>query len=366
MRRVPGHMQQFPRAGASSLIWLRFLAFPLILVGGLVAAGAFLAGLVVALAYPNLPSLEVLTDISRNPLARFTPRGPDRRFGEDAAPYFDQEVPSSSSTRFSPPRTSVSTSTQGSTTSAWRGRPTPTYQGGRLQGASTITMQVARNFSSPRKTLTRKPTGLLAFKIETTWKARSPSSTSTIYLGQRAYGFAAAAQSLRQIRANCRWPRWRCWQACPGAGRLQPCCYPQRAHSAAVRAAAHEGIGHITDTAADPPSRPCTAREVDESAAYTRISGRNVRQAVLSVPPCLHQCFRVYTTIRRPTRKPPTSGARACAPTTAARLPRPEAFVQLPPAATEDDPRKLAAHPDFDDLKVALVLAASAKESSSP
>ena len=32
MRRVPGHMQHFPRAGVSSLIWLRFLTFPLILL----------------------------------------------------------------------------------------------------------------------------------------------------------------------------------------------------------------------------------------------------------------------------------------------------------------------------------------------
>src|SRR6188508_2493997 len=76
MRRVPGHMQHFPRAGASSLIWLRFLAFPLILLGGLVAAGTFLAGLVVALAYPNLPSLEVLTDYQpKIPMRVYTAEG---------------------------------------------------------------------------------------------------------------------------------------------------------------------------------------------------------------------------------------------------------------------------------------------------
>src|SRR5258707_7065454 len=76
MRRVPGHMQHFPRAGASSLIWLRFLAFPLILFGGLAAAGMFLAGLVVALAYPNLPSLEVLTDYQpKIPMRGYTPEG---------------------------------------------------------------------------------------------------------------------------------------------------------------------------------------------------------------------------------------------------------------------------------------------------
>ncbi len=70
--------------------------------------------------------------------------------------------------------------------------------GGVRQGASTITMQVARNFFlSKEKTLTRKFNEmLLAFKIE----ASLPKDQilelyiNQIYLGQRAYGFAAAAQ----------------------------------------------------------------------------------------------------------------------------------------------------------------------------
>lgn len=70
--------------------------------------------------------------------------------------------------------------------------------GGVRQGASTITMQVARNFFLTReKTLTRKfSEALLAFKIE-----RSLSKDqilelyiNQIYLGQRSYGFSAAAQ----------------------------------------------------------------------------------------------------------------------------------------------------------------------------
>ena len=35
MRRVPGRVQHSPRAGVSPLIWLRFLAFPLVLLAGL-------------------------------------------------------------------------------------------------------------------------------------------------------------------------------------------------------------------------------------------------------------------------------------------------------------------------------------------
>src|SRR3990172_3175585 len=66
------------------------------------------------------------------------------------------------------------------------------------QGASTITMQVARNFFlSPEKTYTRKLREiLLAFKIER--ELTKPQILelyfNKIFLGHRAYGFAAAAQ----------------------------------------------------------------------------------------------------------------------------------------------------------------------------
>ena len=43
-------------------MWLRFLAFPLALLAGIAAIGACAVGLVIVLAWPNLPSLEVLTD----------------------------------------------------------------------------------------------------------------------------------------------------------------------------------------------------------------------------------------------------------------------------------------------------------------
>lgn len=67
------------------------------------------------------------------------------------------------------------------------------------QGASTITMQVARNFFLTReKTLTRKfSEALLSFKIEhfLTKDEILELYINQIYLGQRSYGFAAAAQA---------------------------------------------------------------------------------------------------------------------------------------------------------------------------
>src|SRR5437879_2094398 len=43
-------------------MWFRFLAFPLALLAGLAVAAVLAVTLVVALAYPNLPSLQALTE----------------------------------------------------------------------------------------------------------------------------------------------------------------------------------------------------------------------------------------------------------------------------------------------------------------
>lgn len=71
--------------------------------------------------------------------------------------------------------------------------------GGAKQGASTITMQVARNvFLSRQKTFSRKLYEvLLANKIENALTKDQILEVymNHIYLGQRAYGFAAAAQT---------------------------------------------------------------------------------------------------------------------------------------------------------------------------
>src|SRR5271154_5981621 len=202
MRRVPARVQHPPRVGVTSLMWLRFLAFPLLLLAGLAAAGAFLVGLVVALAYPNLPSLEVLTDYQpKIPLRIYTTEGAlIGEFGEERRSLVSiKEVPeqlkfailAAEDERFYQ-HTGID----------YLGVARAAYanlvQGGRRQGASTITMQVARNFFlSSEKTLTRKLyEALLAFKIENNLQKDQILELyiNQIYLGQRAYGFAAASQ----------------------------------------------------------------------------------------------------------------------------------------------------------------------------
>ena len=74
---------------------------------------------------------------------------------------------------------------------------TNVVKGGNAQGASTITMQVARNFFlSSEKTYTRKIYEvLLAYKIERALNKEQILELymNQIYLGQRAYGFGSAA-----------------------------------------------------------------------------------------------------------------------------------------------------------------------------
>lgn len=71
-------------------------------------------------------------------------------------------------------------------------------EGNKAQGGSTITMQLARNmFLSPQKTYLRKINEiLLALQIEKEFNKKEIFSLylNKIYLGQRAYGIAAAAQ----------------------------------------------------------------------------------------------------------------------------------------------------------------------------
>jgi len=91
--------------------------------------------------------------------------------------------------------------------------------GGVRQGASTITMQVARNFFlSKEKTLTRKFNEmLLAFRIESNLsKQQSSNSISTKSTSDS--GLTASPPPLRSITAS-RWgsfplPNMPCWPGC--------------------------------------------------------------------------------------------------------------------------------------------------------
>src|SRR6267142_138554 len=183
-------------------MWLRWFAFPVLALAGIGVVSLALLGFVILLAYPNLPSVEALTEYQpKIPLRVYTADGLlIGEFGEERRSVVSiEEVPSlmkqailaAEDERF---YQHTGVDYHGVLRAAYSNLVT----GGKTQGASTITMQVARNFFLSReKTLTRKLyEALLAFKIENSLSKDQILEIyiNQIYLGQRAYGFGAAAQ----------------------------------------------------------------------------------------------------------------------------------------------------------------------------
>ena len=180
----------------------RWWLFPLSLLVSCAAAAALVIVFVAIIVSPSLPDLSVLTDYQpKVPLRIFSMEGQlIGEFGEerravvkiDAVPRGMREaILAAEDERFYQ---------HGGVdyVGVIRAALSNFVSGGARQGASTITMQVARNFFlSKEKTLTRKFTEvLLAFKIEHSLSKDQILELyiNQIYLGQRAYGFAAAAQ----------------------------------------------------------------------------------------------------------------------------------------------------------------------------
>ena len=181
---------------------LRLIFYPLFLVLGVIAIGLAIAMITLALTYPNLPSLEVLTDYRpKIPLRVYTADGHlIGEFGEerravvaigDVPAVMKHAILSAEDDRFYQ---------HGGIDylGVLRAAGANFLGGGKKQGASTITQQVARNFFlTGEKTYTRKLyEALLSFKIEhnLTKDQIFELYINQIFLGQRAYGFAAAAQ----------------------------------------------------------------------------------------------------------------------------------------------------------------------------
>ncbi|AWI55274.1 penicillin-binding protein [Aquabacterium olei] len=195
--------------------WATWLLRPLAALFGLALAGVLsvllLAALGLAVAYPNLPEVRGLAD--------YRPKIPLRVYSSDGVligEYGEEKR------EFTPIR-AIPKVMRDAVLAIEDAR---FYQHGgvdyvgvlraglanfsesRSQGASTITMQVARNFYLPtEKTFTRKIYEiLLAIKIERQLSKDQILELymNQIYLGQRAYGFAAACDTyfgkpLREI-----------------------------------------------------------------------------------------------------------------------------------------------------------------------
>ncbi len=175
---------------------------PVIVVLTLFSLPLLLLGMAVMLTYPSLPSLEALTDYHpKVPLRIYSAEGTLLgEFGEERRALVKiADVPDAMKNAILAAEDDRFYQHGGvDYMGVMRAALSNFTAGGTKQGASTITMQVARNFFlSKEKTFTRKFNEmLLAFKIEHYLSKDDIFQLyiNQIYLGQRSYGFAAASQ----------------------------------------------------------------------------------------------------------------------------------------------------------------------------
>ncbi|MDQ6685586.1 MAG: transglycosylase domain-containing protein, partial [Pseudomonadota bacterium] len=159
-------------------------------------AGVLLAAIAVAVAYPNLPEISSLTDYRpKLPMRVFSADGVLLgEFGEERRNFVPiGEIPKVMQDAVLAAEDARFYKHSGiNYVSVVRAGLANFGESGRAQGASTITMQVARNFYlSTEKTYTRKIYEmLLAFKMESllTKDQILEVYMNQIFLGQRAYG----------------------------------------------------------------------------------------------------------------------------------------------------------------------------------
>ncbi|HJV96144.1 MAG TPA: penicillin-binding protein 1A [Albitalea sp.] len=244
----------------------------------------------------------------------------------------------------------------------------------RSQGASTITMQVARNFYlSTEKTYIRKfYEMLLALKIESQLSKDQILEIymNQIYLGQRAYGFASASEiyfgkpigelNVAEAAMLAGLPQ------APIAGN--PIANPRRAAarqahvldrmlaSGVISAAQREQARTQTLSLRQAPQVPVHAEYVAEAARQLIVSqyGNDAYRRGLNVELTINAAEQAvaYRALRKGVmdyeRRQPYRG--------------PEEVVELGPADEELDARvadALSDHPDNDELKAAVALEVS-------
>ncbi|MDE1979370.1 MAG: transglycosylase domain-containing protein, partial [Betaproteobacteria bacterium] len=370
-----------PRPRARSPWWLRALIGLVVTVVGLLIAAALVVGLVLALSWPRLP------DISE--LQNYQPQLPLRVYSADNALLgeFGEER------RVFMPIGQIPDLMKKAVLATEDDR---FYQHGgidwpgvarallanlersRSQGASTITMQVARNFYLSRdKTFTRKLFEvLLALKIEQQMSKDQILQLymNQIFLGRKAYGFAAAAQayfakpldqlSLAQMAMLAGLPK------APSA--YNPISNPQRARQRQLHVIARlQQLRWITPTQAqqarDEPLALRTAQTEDNvHAGYIT---ETVRQMVFDR---YHEAaytrgLNVYTTIRLRDQLAAWRSVQSGVLSYELRQPYrgPDAFIDLPgavdaiPGAIE---QACADRVAADDMVCSVVLSAKPAE----
>jgi penicillin-binding protein 1A len=244
------------------------------------------------------------------------------------------------------------------------------------QGASTITMQVARNFFlSQEKTLKRKITEvMLAYRIESALSKDQILELymNQIYLGQRTHGFGSAARTY----FNKRLQDLTLAEAAMLAGIPQN---PAKHNPAVnpIRAKARQGLvlkrmlhlGKITQAQYDEAvGQPLKIGHRLQFEAHADHVAELVRQELYAQykDETYTQGFNVYTTLDKAEQNAAYNSVRRNVLAYDQRhgYRGPENFVDLPDNADEQDEaidRILAKHPSSDNLISAVVTEVSAK-----
>nr|WP_245591253.1 penicillin-binding protein 1A [Derxia gummosa] len=349
------------------------------MAASLALIGLLCLALSLALVYPKIPSIETLSDYRpKMPLRIYTADnvligefGEERRSVlriQDFPPQMKQALLAAEDDRFyDHPGIDLS--------GIARAALANLMAGGARQGASTITQQVARNFFlTNERQYTRKVYEiLLAFKIESTLSKDQILELymNQIYLGQRSFGFAQAAQAyfgknIKDITVA---------EAAMLAGIPKaPSAYNPVANFR--RASARQryvldrmrSLGYINDQ----QHEEALAQKLDIHASVSTyaVHGEYVaemaRQAAYDLwkDDAYVRGINVYTTIDSKDQAAAYAAVRAGVLDYDRRhgYRGPEAFVDLPERITDefiDD--VIEKHPDADDLLTAVVLDASPK-----
>ncbi len=359
----------------------RWWVYPLAAFFALSLIGVLLVGFAALVTIPTLPSLEALTDYRpKIPLRVYSAEGIlIGEFGEErrrvvkisAAPQrLKQAIVAAEDDRFYQ---------HGGVDylGVLRAAYSNFTSGGVRQGASTITMQVARNFFlTKEKTLTRKfSEALLAFKIEHSLSKDEILELyfNQIYLGQRAYGFAAASQvyfgkALQDINLA---------EAAMLAGlpkapsRFNPVVNPKRAKARQlyVLRRMHD-LGYISSSEFKEAEKlPLhVKRESQEFAMRADYVAEMARQAVYERhhEDTYTKGFKVYTTVRRLDQDAAYKAVRQGVMDYDKRhgYRGPEAFLALPDNGQEREELledALQEVADSDDILAAVALSADPK-----
>jgi penicillin-binding protein 1A len=353
--------------------------YPTLTLMTLAFSALLLVGYAAAIVYPTLPSLEALTAYSpKMPLQIYSTEGYlIGEFGEerralvtigDVPQQLRQAILAAEDERFyehggvdyiGVVRAALHNFTSGSA----------------RQGASTITMQVARNFFlSKEKTFTRKfNEALLAFKIEhsLTKDQILEIYINQIYLGQRAYGFASAAQiyfgkNLRDLNLA----EMAMLAGLPKApSRFNPVVNMQRAKDRQLYVLRRmRELNFVTQAQFEEASQApmIVRRDQPDFATRAEFFAEMVRQSMYEryQEDAYTKGFRVYTTLSKAHQDAAYAAVRRGVLDYDRRhgYRGAEAYVDLPKEVSEDALEDaLQDQLESDDISPALVLAATAK-----